>query len=71
MVACVLLPLGSFITQRKFPPRLDARPPASVPVPMPAPTTLSELIAHSSTPDPILDTHTPSANSTLTATARA
>ena len=26
---------------------------------------------HSSTPDPILDTHTPSANSTLTATARA
>ena len=45
MVACVLLPLGSFITQRKSAPRLDARPPTSVHVPMPAPTTLSELIA--------------------------
>ena len=45
MVACVLLPLGSFITQRKSPPRLDARPPTSIHVPMPAPTTLSELIA--------------------------
>ena len=29
----------------KSPPRLDARPPTSVHVPMPAPTTLSELIA--------------------------
>ena len=29
----------------KSPPRLDARPPTSIHVPMPAPTTLSELIA--------------------------
>ena len=44
MVACVLIPLARCITQRKSPPRLDARPPTSVHVPMPAPTTLSELI---------------------------
>ena len=45
MVACVLIPLARCITQRKSPPRLDARPPTSVHVPMHAPTTLSELIA--------------------------
>ena len=45
MVACVLIPLARCITQRKSPPRLDARPPTSVHVPMPAPTTLAELIA--------------------------
>ena len=46
MVACVLIPLARCITQRKSPPpRLDARLPTSVHVPMPAPTTLSELIA--------------------------
>ena len=45
MVACVLIPLARCITQRKSPPRLDARPPTSVHAPMPAPTTLSELIA--------------------------
>ena len=45
MVACVLIPLARCITQRKSPPRLDARPPTSIHVPMPAPTTLSELIA--------------------------
>ena len=41
----MLIPLASCITQRKSPPRLDARPPTSVHVPMPAPTTLAELIA--------------------------
>ena len=45
MVACMLIPLARCITQRKSPPRLDARPPTSVHVPMPAPTTLAELIA--------------------------
>ena len=45
MVACVLIPLASCITQRKSPPRLDARLPTSAHVPMPAPTTLSEMIA--------------------------
>ena len=45
MVACVLIPLARCITQRKSPPRLDGRPPTSVHVAMPAPTTLSELIA--------------------------